>query len=95
LFEPITLRNVTSKNRILISPMCQYSAIDGIANDWHLVHLGKFAQGGAGMVMVEAAAVTPEGRITHGDVGLWRSVTSFLPQAVQLDRRTVGPKDIG
>src|SRR6201990_269525 len=71
LFEPITLRNVTSRNRILISPMCQYSAIDGIANDWHLVHLGKFAQGGAGMVMVEAAAVTPEGRITHGDVGIW------------------------
>src|ERR1700709_2528490 len=71
LFEPITLRNVISKNRILISPMCQYSAIDGVANDWHLVHLGKFAQGGAGMVMVEAAAVTAEGRITHGDVGLW------------------------
>ena len=71
MFEPITVRNVTAKNRILISPMCQYSAIDGIANDWHLVHLGKFAQGGAGMVMVEAAAVTAEGRITHGDVGLW------------------------
>ncbi len=58
LFEPITVRNVTARNRILISPMCQYSAIDGIANDWHLVHLGKFAQGGAGTVMVEAAAVT-------------------------------------
>ena len=71
LFEPITVRNITSKNRILISPMCQYSAIDGVANDWHLVHLGKFAQGGAGVVMVEAAAVTAEGRITHGDVGLW------------------------
>jgi 2,4-dienoyl-CoA reductase-like NADH-dependent reductase (Old Yellow Enzyme family) len=71
LFQPITLRGVTAKNRILISPMCQYSAIDGLANDWHLVHLGKFAQGGAGMVMVEAAAVTAEGRITHGDVGLW------------------------
>jgi 2,4-dienoyl-CoA reductase-like NADH-dependent reductase (Old Yellow Enzyme family) len=71
LFEPITVRNVTAKNRILISPMCQYSAVSGIANDWHLVHLGKFAQGGAGMVMVEAAAVTAEGRITHGDVGLW------------------------
>ena len=71
LFQPITLRGVTAKNRILISPMCQYSAIDGMANDWHLVHLGKFAQGGAGCVMVEAAAVTAEGRITHGDVGLW------------------------
>jgi 2,4-dienoyl-CoA reductase-like NADH-dependent reductase (Old Yellow Enzyme family) len=71
LFQPITLRCVTAKNRILISPMCQYSAIDGVANDWHLVHLGKFAQGGAGIVMVEATAVTAEGRITHGDVGLW------------------------
>ena len=71
LFRPITLRNVIAKNRILISPMCQYSALDGVVNDWHLVHLGKFAQGGAGIVMVEAAAVTAEGRITHGDVGLW------------------------
>lgn len=71
LFQPITLRNVTAKNRILISPMCQYSALDGAVNDWHLVHLGKFAQGGAGIVMLEATAVTAEGRITHGDVGLW------------------------
>jgi 2,4-dienoyl-CoA reductase-like NADH-dependent reductase (Old Yellow Enzyme family) len=71
LFQPITLRGVTAKNRILISPMCQYSAVDGVANDWHLVHLGKFAQGGAGIVMVEATAVTAAGRITHGDVGLW------------------------
>ncbi|MES2602706.1 MAG: NADH:flavin oxidoreductase/NADH oxidase [Pseudomonadota bacterium] len=71
LFTPISLRSITSKNRIVISPMCQYSADDGLANDWHLVHLGKFAQGGAGIVMTEAAAVTAEGRITHGDLGLW------------------------
>lgn len=71
LFTPITMRGVTSRNRIVISPMCQYSATDGVANDWHLVHLGKFAQGGAGVVMAEATAVTPEGRITHGDLGLW------------------------
>ncbi|MGB3864039.1 MAG: NADH:flavin oxidoreductase/NADH oxidase [Xanthobacteraceae bacterium] len=71
LFQPLTLRGVCLPNRIVISPMCQYSAIDGIANDWHLVHLGKFAQGGAGVVMVEATAVVPEGRITHGDLGLW------------------------
>ena len=71
LFQPIAFRGVTAKNRILISPMCQYSADDGLASDWHLVHLGKFAQGGAGIVMTEAAAVTAEGRITHGDVGLW------------------------
>lgn len=71
LFTPITLRGITAKNRIVIAPMCQYSADDGFANDWHLVHLGKFAQGGAGTVMVEATAVVPEGRITHGDMGLW------------------------
>ena len=71
LFQPLTLRGITAPNRIIISPMCQYSAIDGVVTDWHLVHLGKFAQGGAGIVMVEASAVTPEGRITHGDVGLW------------------------
>jgi 2,4-dienoyl-CoA reductase-like NADH-dependent reductase (Old Yellow Enzyme family) len=71
LFRPITLRGITAKNRILISPMCQYSAVDGVVNDWHLVHLGKFAQGGAGIVMVEATAVTANGRITHGDAGLW------------------------
>ena len=71
LFQPFTMRGISAKNRILISPMCQYSATDGVANDWHLVHLGKFAQGGAGIVMTEATAVTPEGRITHGDLGLW------------------------
>lgn len=71
LFQSASFRGVTLPNRIVISPMCQYSAIDGVANDWHLVHLGKFAQGGAGSVMVEATAVTAEGRITHGDVGLW------------------------
>ncbi len=71
LFSPITLRSVTAKNRIIISPMCTYSAIDGMADDFHLVHLGKMAQGGAGIVMQEATAVVPEGRITHGDLGLW------------------------
>jgi 2,4-dienoyl-CoA reductase-like NADH-dependent reductase (Old Yellow Enzyme family) len=71
LFTPITLRNVTAKNRVIIAPMCQYSATDGLADDWHLVHLGKFAQGGAGIVMTEAAAVVAEGRITHGDLGIW------------------------
>ena len=71
LFTPVTFRDVTAKNRVIISPMCQYSADDGVANDWHLVHLGKFAQGGAGIVMTEAAAVVAEGRITHGDLGIW------------------------
>jgi len=71
LFEPLELRNVRAKNRVVVSPMCQYSALDGLVNDWHLVHLGKFAQGGAGIVFVEATAVEARGRITHGDVGLW------------------------
>ncbi len=71
LLTPLTLRSVTFRNRIAVSPMCQYSAEDGFANDWHLVHLGSRAAGGAGLVMVEATGVTPEGRITPGDVGLW------------------------
>jgi 2,4-dienoyl-CoA reductase-like NADH-dependent reductase (Old Yellow Enzyme family) len=71
LFTPTELRSVKLKNRIVISPMCNYSAIDGHINDWHVVHLGKFAQGGAGLVFTEAAAVEEHGRITHGDLGIW------------------------
>jgi 2,4-dienoyl-CoA reductase-like NADH-dependent reductase (Old Yellow Enzyme family) len=72
LFSPLTLRGLTLKNRVVISPMCQYSAQDGRPTDWHLVHLGRFALGGAGLVIAEATAVAAEGRITHGDTGLWR-----------------------
>ncbi|WP_421942158.1 NADPH dehydrogenase NamA [Pedobacter sp.] len=72
LFSPLKLKDVTLKNRIVISPMCQYSAIDGFANDWHLVHLGSRAVGGAGLIIQEATAVTPEGRISYGDLGLWK-----------------------
>ena len=71
LFQPLTVRSVTLRNRIGVSPMCQYSAEDGVANDWHFVHLGSRAVGGAGLVMVEATAVAPEGRITPGCLGLW------------------------
>jgi len=71
LFQPIELRGVRLRNRIVISPMCQYSAQDGHVTDWHFVHLGKFAQGGAGAVFVEATAVEKRGRITHGDTGIW------------------------
>ena len=71
LFEEIRLREVRARNRIVVSPMCQYSAKDGHVTDWHLVHLGKFAQGGAGVVYVEATAVEKRGRITHGDTGIW------------------------
>ncbi|KAF5352340.1 hypothetical protein D9756_006307 [Leucocoprinus leucothites] len=72
LFEPLTLRGVTFKNRIWVSPMCQFSSDDGHATDWHLVHLGSFATHGAGAIMVEATAVVPEGRISPEDAGLWK-----------------------
>lgn len=72
LFTPISLRSITLRNRIAVSPMCQYSANDGFANDWHFVHLGSRAQGGAGLVITEAVSVTPEGRISPGDLGLWK-----------------------
>ena len=71
LFTPLTLRGVTLPNRIAVSPMCQYSSIDGFAGDWHLVHLGSRAAGGAGLVFVEATAVTAQGRITPGDMGIY------------------------
>ena len=71
LFTPLTLRGVTLRNRIGVSPMCQYSAEHGLATDWHLVHLGAFATGGAGLVIAEATAVLPEGRISPHDLGLW------------------------
>ncbi|MHB1103262.1 MAG: NADH:flavin oxidoreductase/NADH oxidase [Devosia sp.] len=71
LFSPLTLRDLTLRNRTVVSPMCQYSAKGGLANDWHLVHLGRFALGGFGLVIVEATGVTPEGRISYGDLGLW------------------------
>ena len=61
LFKPLTIRSITLKNRIAVSPMCQYSAVDGFANDWHLVHLGSRAVGGAGLIIMEASAVSPEG----------------------------------
>lgn len=71
LFSPLQIKSITLKNRIVISPMCQYSAQDGFANDWHLVHLGSRATGGAGLIIQEATAVSPEGRISPEDLGLW------------------------
>ncbi|MHB8541313.1 MAG: NADH:flavin oxidoreductase/NADH oxidase [Candidatus Acidiferrales bacterium] len=71
LFEPLTIRGVTLRNRIAVSPMCQYSCTDGLANDWHFVHLGSRAVGGAAIVFCEATAVTPEGRISPEDLGIW------------------------
>ena len=72
LFDSFALRGITLKNRLVVSPMCEYSSVDGFANDWHLVHLGSRAVGGAGLLITEAAAVSPEGRITPDDLGLWK-----------------------
>jgi 2,4-dienoyl-CoA reductase-like NADH-dependent reductase (Old Yellow Enzyme family) len=72
LFDPLPLRSLTLSNRIIVSPMCEYSSDDGFANDWHVVHLGSRAVGGAALVMTEATAVTPEGRISPQDLGIWR-----------------------
>lgn len=88
LFEPLQIRDITLKNRIVVSPMCEYSSIDGFANDWHLVHLGSRAIGGAGLVITEATAVSPEGRITPDDLGIWKDehidflkrITTFITQ---------------
>ena len=86
LFSPLPLRGLTLRNRIGVSPMCQYSATDGFASDWHFVHLGAFATGGAGLVISEAIAVTADGRISPRDLGLWddaqipmlRCITDFM-----------------
>ena len=71
LFQPITIKSVTARNRIVVPPLCQYSAVDGIPNDWHLVHYGSYARGGVGTIFVEATGVEPRGRISHGCLGIW------------------------
>ncbi|HEY7859995.1 MAG: NADH:flavin oxidoreductase/NADH oxidase [Gemmatimonadales bacterium] len=88
LFTPLVLRGVTLRNRIVVSPMCEYSSRDGFANDWHLVHLGSRAVGGAALVFAEATAVTPDGRISPDDLGIWKDahidflarITSFIAE---------------
>lgn len=88
LFTPLTIRSITLKNRIVVSPMCQYSSIDGFANDWHFVHLGSRAVGGAALVFTEATAVSPKGRISPHDLGIWKDehipelkkITHFIEQ---------------
>jgi 2,4-dienoyl-CoA reductase-like NADH-dependent reductase (Old Yellow Enzyme family) len=84
LFDPLPIRGITLPNRIGVSPMCQYSSDDGFAHDWHLVHLGSRAQGGAGLVFCEATAVTAEGRITAEDLGIWKDAhIEFLARIVR------------
>lgn len=86
LFQPLKIKEITFRNRIAVSPMCQYSSIDGFSNDWHLVHLGSRAVGGAALVISEATAVSPEGRISPEDLGIWsdehvpglRRITDFI-----------------
>ena len=88
LFTPLSIRSITLKNRIVVSPMCQYSSTDGFANDWHFVHLGSRAVGGASLVFTEATAVSPEGRISPHDLGIWKDehiaylkkITGFIEQ---------------
>lgn len=88
LFSELPLKSVKARNRIMVSPMCQYSSEDGFANDWHLVHLGSRAVGGAGIVFTEATAVSPEGRISYADLGIWkkehlpklREITDFIKE---------------
>ena len=75
LFSPLSLRDLTLPNRIVVSPMCQYSAEDGVANEWHMIHVGSMALSGAGMLTIEATAVEPDGRITPGCLGLWDDAT--------------------
>ncbi len=72
LFSPITIRSLTIRNRLVVSPMCMYSSEDGFANEWHLVHLGSRAVGGTGLIFTEATAVEPRGRISPLDLGLWK-----------------------
>jgi 2,4-dienoyl-CoA reductase-like NADH-dependent reductase (Old Yellow Enzyme family) len=94
LFDPLHLRDLTLSNRIIVSPMCEYSSDDGFANDWHLVHLGSRAVGGAALVMTEAAAVTPDGRISPQDLGIWSDahidVLSRITRFVRSQKRASG-----
>ncbi len=88
LFSPLALRNLKIANRLVVSPMCQYSAHEGLANDWHLVHLGTLALSGAALLIIEATAVEPEGRITPGCLGLWSNAhATALEPALAAIRR--------
>src|ERR1700743_849739 len=95
LFSPIKIKNIEFKNRLVVSPMCEYSSEDGFANNWHLVHLGSRAVGGVGLIITEATAVSAEGRITPGDLGIWKDehieklkeITGFIKQHGAFEER--------
>ena len=95
LFRPLGLRGVTVPNRIVVSPMCQYSATDGVPGDWHFAHLGQFAMGGAGLIFVEATGVEPEGRITPVCTGLYDDVTEAAFSRIVAFMKSVGHARIG
>ena len=95
LFSPIDLRGLTIPNRVAVAPMCQYSATDGVPGDWHLVHLGQFAQGGPGLIFVEATGVEPEGRITPGCPGLYDDATEGAFARIVAFVKSVGGSRIG
>ena len=82
LFTPLTIRSLTLKNRVVVAPMHQYSAIEGFANDWHLMNVGRYAAGGAGLVMVESTKIERRGCGTVGDLGLWND--AFVPQLARI-----------
>src|SRR3954468_24456609 len=95
LFEPLKIGALALANRIIIAPMCQYSASEGSAGDWHLIHLGHLALSGAGMLIVEATAVSPEGRITAGDLGLYSDANEATLARVLAAVRAHAPIAIG
>ncbi|MBA3678522.1 MAG: NADH:flavin oxidoreductase/NADH oxidase [Sphingosinicella sp.] len=90
LFDTLTLKGVTLRNRIAVSPMCQYSATDGLVNDWHRIHLGGLARGGAALVIVEATGVSPEGRITPGCLGLWNGAQAAALAPIVAEIKAAG-----
>ncbi|MFT9089267.1 MAG: NADH:flavin oxidoreductase/NADH oxidase, partial [Acetobacter okinawensis] len=93
LFDPYTLKGSTLRNRIAVGPMCQYQAQDGIPNDWHAVHYASLARGGAGLVTLEATAVSPEGRITPNCLGLWNDTQAqaFAPIVASIRKTGATP----
>lgn len=95
LFSPITFGPLSLSNRIVIAPMCQYASTDGLANDWHRIHLGQLAQSGAGLLILEATAVLPEGRISWADLGLWDDSTEEALATVLASVRQWSPMPIG
>jgi 2,4-dienoyl-CoA reductase-like NADH-dependent reductase (Old Yellow Enzyme family) len=95
LFQPIRVANLELENRIIVAPMCQYSAVDGCMADWHLIHLGNLALSGAALVTIEATAVMPSGRISYGDVGLYDDATELAMRNVLESIRRVSETPIG